>query len=118
MNRSITAPARGTRSLELTQLAQLDTALRQAHAFPTASELGLDGVRPRRHRHGAAATGAAGLPASAVLTGLRWEGPPHYPYVYGRFGAGADPDLFEVDLHSAELLQLSALLGLSHRWGA
>jgi hypothetical protein len=130
MNRS-TAPLTGgtrsvgTRSLELTQLSQIDAALREARAFPTASELGLDGVRPRhdrrRHQGGNPAGGTpagAGLPASAVLTGVRWEGPPHYPYVYGRFGVGAEPDAFEVDLHSDELGLLSSLLGLQHRWGA
>jgi hypothetical protein len=102
-----------TRTLELSQLAELNSRLNEPGPRITASEIGL-----------------ADLPESAVLERLCWDGPPDYPYVHAHFalvdrveGAHRKPkagpmDSRIVDLHTGALRQLSRRLGMRQQWGA
>jgi hypothetical protein len=88
-----------TRTVELTQLRQLNEALQAPGAVRvTAADLGF-------------ADATSGVAPGAVLTGVSFEGPPEYPYIHGRFG---DQTL---DLHTPALRELSRRLRLHHTWG-
>ncbi len=90
-----------TRTYEMSQLAVLDgrlAGLPPAEAV-TAGHLGLS------HK----------VPAHAVLVALRWDGPPEYPYVHGRFSADADTALV-ADLDADALREVSRRLGLRQVW--
>ena len=102
--------APGTHTVEMAQLAELDSAL--ADAPPTtAAELGLVDApvhgRPGRR-----------LPAGALLVRVSWAGDPAFPDVYAVFAeTPGGPGGPEVDLHTAALRALSHRLGLRHSWG-
>jgi hypothetical protein len=63
------------------------------------------------------------LPAGDVLEGIRVEGCPDFPYVWGRFASPSHQDgpdartWLEAALHTDALRRLSRFLGLRHRWG-
>jgi hypothetical protein len=85
-----------TRTVELSQLEQLDAAIRLPGAPRiTPADLGLDAD-----------------PSDGVLTDVSYDGPPEYPYIQGTFGGR------RVDLHTAALRELSRRLHLHHTWGA
>jgi hypothetical protein len=96
-----------TRTVELAQLQQLNECLvAPGAARVTAGELGL--------LEGAPAT--RGLPPSAVLTAIAFDGPPEYPYIRGRFAAGSGAAVI-VEMHTPALRELSRRLHLHHAWG-
>jgi hypothetical protein len=71
-------------------------------ALITAGDLGLPGET---------------VPDTAVLVALRWDGPPEYPYIHGRFSTGGPDQLVNADLHTPALREISARLGLRQVWG-
>ncbi len=78
----------------------------------TADELELTGAE--------LVTGGAhtGLPATAVLVRLCWDGPPECPYIHGHFALEhSDDDSLLVDLHTNALKVLSRRLNLRQDWG-
>jgi hypothetical protein len=101
-----------THTLELAQLAELNARLDGHGVRITASELGLEGARNLD------AEMDGGLPASAVLVRLCWDGPPDYPYVHGHFALADQSQSGFVDLHTNALNELSRRLGVHQQWGA
>jgi hypothetical protein len=100
--------AHSTHTVEMVQLTELHNAL-TAPDVPqfTAGELGMAGE---------SMGSSPPLPPSAVLTELAWDGPPGYPYIYGRFSLkGAEGEW--VDMHTQALRRLSQALNLRHNWG-
>ncbi|MGN6611402.1 MAG: hypothetical protein ACTHLJ_06470 [Angustibacter sp.] len=94
--------ARTTHTVELRQVAELNAALASGRRRLTAGSIGASSA-PGEH---------------VVLTSLECQGPPSYPYVYGRFVAGAER-LARVELHTTQLRAISDQLALrSHTWGA
>jgi len=104
-----------THTVEMDQIAELSSGLREHARIVRASELGLQGAElPSRSRDG-----RSGLPGDAVLVRISFDGPPQYPYVHAHFRASpGDPGSLTVDLHTDALRRLSRLLGLQHAWGA
>jgi hypothetical protein len=94
-----------THTLDMAQIAQLNERLSAPGAAPiTMADLGV---------------AAAGVPSSAVLTKVWWEGSPEFPYIYGDLSAAAGGGTApaHVLLHTQALRALSQALGLHHRWG-
>jgi hypothetical protein len=61
-----------------------------------------------------------GLPGTAVLVKLGWDGSPEFPYIHGRFSVAGSQEadgLLHVDLHTAALKALAHKLGVRQRWG-
>jgi hypothetical protein len=109
---------RTTHTLELSQLDELNARLKAHGPTITAADLGLEGATDLAARAG------GGLPGSAVLVRLCWDGPPDYPYVHAHFSA-ADPGSSTgreasriVDLHTQALRELSHRLGTHQQWGS
>lgn len=100
-----------THTIELSQLAEINSRLPEQRRFPTAGDLGIGAEMQERH-----ATGDQ-VSESAILIGLIWEGPPQFPYIRGLFHVEAHHDPRPVDLHTESLRRLSLLLGLRHTWG-
>lgn len=116
----------GTHTVVLTQTRQIAERLSVAgdRADLTAAALGVNGepVRPvavGHHEHPLPDTDhVARLPAEAVLRGIRVEGPPEDPYIWGRFSSpGQGASSMDAVLHTESLRRLSAVLGLRHHWG-
>ena len=110
---------RTTHTIELAQLDDLNARLRERRPAITAADLGLAGVT------GLNAGPSRGLPGTAVLARLCWDGPPDYPYVHAHFTLAEPPppvsDRAEgtiVDLHTAALRELSRRLGTRQQWGS
>jgi hypothetical protein len=102
-----------THTVEMAQLGEINDRLRATRNAPviTAGQLGLSG--------GSDSPGSTGLPGSAALVRLAWDGPPEYPYIHGHFAvAGGQSASFVAEMHTASLNELSRLVGLHHRWGA
>ncbi len=100
-----------THTVELTQLADLNSRLSEQRPEITAGGLRLSGV-----------------PKAALLTRLCWDGPPDFPYVHAHFTLADDdntgsakkpaqPNDWIVDLHTAALQELSHRLGARQQWG-
>jgi hypothetical protein len=100
-----------THTIEMSQIAELNSRLTSRGAKITAAELGLAGVG----LFGAAPNDS--LPGSATLVRLSWQGPPNYPYIHGHFSAG-DTNSHLVDLHTRALRELCRRLGLHQSWGS
>jgi hypothetical protein len=99
-------------TLELQQLNELNTRLKQSDLSITAGELGLAGATLL------SGSAEGGLPGSAVLVQLSWSGPPEYPYVHGHFRAGSTQGAAPAaELHTAALRALGHLLGVHQHWG-
>jgi hypothetical protein len=109
---------RTTHTIELAQLDDLNARLGEHRSAITAADLGLAGAT------GLNAGTSRGLPGSAVLARLCWDGPPDYPYVHAHFTLSDPPPVGEqetdtiVDLHTAALRELSRRLGTRQQWGA
>ena len=111
---------RTTHTLEMTQLADLNARLSEHRAVITAAEIGLEGAHPTDVEPGDGKRG--GLPGSAVLVRLGWDGPPEFPYVHACFSAAGESagkeTIWLVDLHTAGLRTLDHRLGMRQQWGA
>jgi hypothetical protein len=106
-----------THTVEMAQLSEINDRLTAARNAPaiTAEDLGLSGLSGLSDQ---ARPVTGGLPASAVLVRLAWDGPPEYPYIHGHFASAAGRNAaLVVELHTAALHELSRLVGLHHRWG-
>jgi hypothetical protein len=106
-------PTTTTHTVEMQQISELNhcLALRPAHVI-TAGDLGLANVSVTSKRV------AGGLPSSARIVRVCWDGPPEYPYLHGHFAAeGSQDSSLHVDLHTAALRELSHRLHLHHTWG-
>ncbi|MET0694409.1 MAG: hypothetical protein ABWX96_01370 [Propionibacteriaceae bacterium] len=103
-----------TQTVEMQQIAELNTTL-GIHPMPviTALDLGLAGTPlPSRGR-------GVGLPSTARIMWVCWDGPPEFPYLHGHFAAeGSQESVLHVDLHTAALRELSRRLKLRHVWGS
>jgi hypothetical protein len=102
-----------THTVEMSQLAELNNRLSEHQSGPrvTASELGLAGARMLSGR------ADGGLPGSAVLARLGWEGPADFPYVHGHFGVVGQKASLVVELHTAALGELGRRFGVRQQWG-
>ncbi|MFN8074632.1 MAG: hypothetical protein U0Q15_04310 [Kineosporiaceae bacterium] len=94
------ALSHATTTLELEQVAQLNTALRAATV--RAHDLGLDDE----------ARGGG----QARVTSVVASGPPTCPYLFAHLAAPGEGEQ-SVELHTAALRLLSRRLGLHHTWG-
>ncbi len=99
-----------THTLEMTQAAQINDRLkaRSVDHPVTAADLALAGR---------VSTTGVPVPPTAVLTRLVVDGPPEFPYLHAHFFLSqwrAQP--LVLDLEPDQLLGLSHLLGLRHRW--
>jgi hypothetical protein len=103
-----------THTVELSQLADVNERLKHRSGSEiTAAELGLEGAKQL--------SGGAdgGLPGSAVLIRVCWDGPPEYPYIHGHFVVADTRAAPIVDLHTAALRKISRRLGMrQQQWGA
>ena len=122
--------ARSTRTVELSQLIEINDRLRAlAGGGVTDERLGLAGtdVQPRWLDRAALQIlslperrqGPTPVPGSALLRRLLAAGTPTVPYLYGVFG---EPETgrreLPLPLHTEHLTAISTLLGLHHqRWG-
>jgi hypothetical protein len=102
---------RTSHTLELAQLADLNARLSKHRSPVTAVDLGLQDAPPPASRP------AGGLPGSAVLVRLCWDGPPEFPYVHAHFTVTDESADRVVDLHTAALRALGLRLGAHQRWG-
>jgi len=82
-----------THTLELDQVAELNAQLAAGRGLAPA---------------------ALDLPATGALRQVIAEGPPNFPYLYGRFD---DPAGGRMPLHTEHLRALSRQLHLNHHWG-
>ena len=106
--------ARTTRTVELSQLAELNVRLLDPSrdAEVTAAQLGLEGSKV------SSGPEVGGLPDSAVLHRVCWDGPPEWPYIHGHFALGRGGlDSLVVDLHTDALVALSHRLHVRQLWG-
>ena len=109
---------RTTHTLELAQLDDLNARLEEHRSAITAADLGLAGAT------GLNARLPRGLPGTAALARLCWDGPPDYPYVHAHFTLADPPPVGDreagtiVDLHTAALRELSRRLGARQQWGS
>jgi hypothetical protein len=112
-----------THTVEMAQLNEINDRLGATRNAPavTAGELGLSGPAGPAGSAGSADSARStsnGLPPSAVLVRLSWDGPPEYPYIHGHFAAAVGQSAtLAAELHTAALNELSHLVGLHHRWG-
>lgn len=91
-----------THTVELRQVAELNAALASGRRRLTAGSIGAP----------------AALIEHALLRSLECQGPPSYPYVYGRFDAAGTDRVARVELHTAQLRAISEQLALrSQTWG-
>jgi hypothetical protein len=95
----------------MSQLVELNNLLGKHPSPIIASELGLAGAKILGGEPG------SGLPGSAVLDRLGWEGDPDYPYIRGHFGINGHDASLVVELHTAALRELSRRLGVRQLWG-
>jgi hypothetical protein len=102
-----------THTIEMNQISELNHALAlRPPASVTAFDLGLAGASLT------AGQARGGLPATAHIVRVCWDGPPEYPYLHGHFAAeGSLDSSLHVDLHTAALRELSHRLSLHHTWG-
>jgi hypothetical protein len=122
--------SRSTHTLELDQLRELGERLAAPHAPTglTAADLGVAGEavsvrQPAWYRHLLHdVDDVARLAPTSVLREIHAEGPPDFPYVWGRFSPvgyeeapGTHPWL-DAPLHGDALHRLSRRFGLRHRW--
>ena len=123
-------PAPTTRTIELRQVQDINRRLAAPGSTQvTAEALGVAGsvtASPTAFGvdlFGPETSGTAVLRPTAVLCFVSAEGSPEFPYVLGHFAAspmaaqragGVDA---VIELHSAGLRRLSAVLGLRHCWG-
>lgn len=103
-----------THTVEMTQIAELNEHLKLPQSAPvTAADLGLQGARMRGGR------GAGGsLAGPEVVVSVSWTGSPAFPDIFANFGVkGTGQVSGRVQLHTAQLKELSHRLGLRHGWG-
>jgi hypothetical protein len=99
-----------THTLEMAQVAELNQRLKERSGSSplTAASIGM-GSAPQQP------AGAGGLPGTAVLVRLSWQGSPEFPDIYGHFSGGPGP--LQALLHTAALDRLCHHLDLRQRWG-
>jgi hypothetical protein len=127
-----------TRTLEMTQIRDINAHLSRKAEALRAGDLGLAelcihlreidsvacrGAHVRSHSTSSSAADLALVP-EAPLRRLVAAGSPLFPYIYGLFGeagprGGEDETrpLTPVPLHTAQLRRISAGLGLRQHWG-
>lgn len=106
--------SRTTHTLEMTQIDDLNAHLTSSPyaSTITAALLGLEGAKLVRGHSG------DGLPGTARLRRLCWDGPADYPYIHGHFSTNANGDAqLVVDMHTAHLKVLAHRLSLHQVWG-
>jgi hypothetical protein len=107
---------RTTHTVDMAQIEELNRRLADPTTYQrvvTADDLGLADAQLLNGVDG-------GLPGSAVLVQLGWDGSPEFPYIHGRFSVAGAVDaasLLHVDLHTAALNALAHKLGIRQRWG-
>jgi len=102
-----------THTVEMEQLAQLNSGLRERDPSQSilASLLGLQGVE-------LSSDSGSRLEGDAVLVKVSFDGPPEFPYVHAQFRTDADDQgSLRAELHTDALRTLSHLLHLQHVWG-
>ena len=87
-----TSLPRATHTVAMSQIANLNRQLIDHRATPiTAAQLRLDESKVLPY-------GDTGLPATAVLHRLCWDGPPEFPSIHGHFTDGTRHGSLVVDL--------------------
>jgi hypothetical protein len=102
-----------TRTVEISQLQDLNQRLQRETRQISARDLGLADVSLLSG--GLRST----LPANASLNRLCWQGPPEFPYIHGHFSTAVHKDgALLAEMHTETLKTLCMALNLRQQWGA